>query len=420
MQDRLFYISELIGKELNGTITVEEAAVLNEWINSSVANKTLFDQLHNDAFVKQQLEKFDRYDLEKNRAYLMEKLEERVNGESVDWRSGPMVNSTPSTIAQGTKNIQLWKRIAVAASVVGLVFIGYWLMKGKTTDDGPKTIIVQTNDVKAPDKNRAQITLADGTTVYLDSAENGQLANLNGVVVKKTDEGRIEYNGQLTTGNEQMVYNTLMNPRGSKVIDITLADGSRVWLNAGSSVTYPVAFVGLERKVNITGEAYFEVAHNSAKPFIVAKGDLNVTVLGTHFNVNAYDDDREIKVTLLEGKVKTSIGPSTGSGGEWAMLNPGEQAQIRKNISIVKGVNVEAVMAWKNGMFSFDNADLRTVMNQIARWYDVEIVYEGSLPNEEFNGGTSRQENVSALLKVLEATGKIKFRLEGKKVFVRK
>ncbi|MBK8088916.1 MAG: hypothetical protein IPK31_13765 [Chitinophagaceae bacterium] len=202
MRGRLFYISELIGKELNGDITVDESRVLDEWVNNSFANKTLFDQLHNDAFVKQQLKKFDRYDIEKNRAYLMGKLEERVNGD-------------PSTDVQGTKSIQLWKRIAVAASIVGVLFlqaIGFLNSPSTTlrTTDGPLTIV---QDVQAPDKNRAQIKLPDGTTIFLDSASNGELGSINGVKLVKTADGKIEYSFESNVVGDEIVYSTFKQPK---------------------------------------------------------------------------------------------------------------------------------------------------------------------------------------------------------------
>jgi transmembrane sensor len=316
------------------------------------------------------------------------------------------------------------RRYWAAASILFVLGIAayFWVANQKQTQPDTTNITVP-NDVQAPDKNRAQIKLADGTVLYLDSVGNGELANVNGVKVVKTSDGRIEYTSESEIDSREIQYNTLFNPHGSKVMHMTLADGSHVWLNAGSSITYPVAFTSRERKVNMTGEAYFEVAHNASKPFYVSKGDVSVEVLGTHFNVNAYDDEREIKVTLLEGSVR--VQPMADSR-KTVVIKPGQQAKVVSggtstgSVSVMSGVDLEAVMAWKNGQFSFDNADLKTVMKQIARWYDVEIVYEGALPDEEFNGGTSRQENVSAVLKVLEATGKIKFRVEGKKVFVRK
>jgi len=308
-------------------------------------------------------------------------------------------------------------RWAVAASIIfALGFATYFLLKDKspalTTHDSPLT-----TDVKAPDKNRAQIKLSDGTIIYLDSAVSGELTTAGNVTVTKNERGEVVYDGSSVT----VEYNTLFNPRGSKVQALTLSDGTKLWLNAESSVTYPTAFTGNEREVTITGEAYFEVAPNKEMPFYVTNGDIQVKVLGTHFNVNAYEDEDAVRVTLLEGSVNVSRLTTHDS----RLLKPGQQAVVTLSLSNGRltthaNIDLETVMAWKNGQFSFDNADLKTVMRQIARWYDVEVVYEGPLPDEEFNGGTSRQENVSALLKVLEATGKIKFRVEGKKVFVRK
>jgi transmembrane sensor len=308
--------------------------------------------------------------------------------------------------------VQLWKRIAVAASIIGAIaFAGYWMMNKQTTDD-PSTIAQdqKTKDVTAPDKNRAQIKLANGAIVYLDSAANGQLALQNDVKLVKTADDAIAYDGASTSLS--MTYNTLTNPRGSKVINMTLADGSRVWLNAGSSVTYPIVFIGKERNVTITGEAYFEIAHDKTKPFKVSKGETTVEVLGTHFNVNAYDDESEIKVTLLEGKVKTSM-----VNGQWSMLNPGEQAHVGNSIKVVSGVDVEQVMAWKNGRFEFKSTDIETIMREVARWYDVEIVYNEQV-NQRFNGKIPRTMSAMNVFKVLKETGGVHFKIEGRKVIV--
>ncbi len=336
----------------------------------------------------------------------------------------------------GKLKLMGWKRIAAAASVVGIIFISYWLMKDKTTEDGPQITETKTYDVKAPDKNRAQITLADGSTVYLDSVSNGELVNVNGVKVVKTGDGRIEYSGELGVVSGELKYNTLYNPRGSKVIDMTLADGSRVWLNAGSSVTYPVAFVGKERKVSITGEAYFEISTSPQpssngegvvkRPFIVSKGDVSVTVLGTHFNVNAYDDEPEIKVTLLEGSVKVSTAsdPSTNAQGSSKVIKPGEQAVLRQaqdgngQLTIDKNVNTEEVMAWKNGKFSFNRADIQTVMRELARWYDLEVVYEGTPTKDLFGGDMQRNLSLQQVLDFLRKS-QVHFEVSGRKVIVK-
>mgnify|MGYP000868810862 CR=1 FL=1 len=314
-----------------------------------------------------------------------------------------------------------WRKIAAAVAVIILGTGAHFMFfNKKPTDDGQQSIVKGPTDVKAPETNRAMITLADGRTVYLDSAANGQLAMQGNVRLVKLANGQIQYSSESGVQSSELVYNTLMNPKGSKVIDMALADGSHVWLNAGSSVTFPVAFAGNERKVFITGEAYFEVAHDVTKPFYVTKGDVSVQVLGTHFNVNAYDDEKEIKVTLLEGSVKVT---STLLRND-VMIKPGQQATLRqgqgdKELKVVNGVDMEQVMAWKNGYFSFDNTDLETVMRQIARWYDVEVVYEGAIPDMQFGGDISRNNNASQVLKILEES-KVKFRIEGKKIVVMK
>lgn len=306
-----------------------------------------------------------------------------------------------------------WRRIAVAASITIVLALGsYFLFFNKSSKQDEIVKTEPAKDVKAPETNRAMITLADGRTVYLDSAMNGQLAVQGNIKLVKLANGQIAY--QTASGEiiKELKYNTLNNPRGSKVIDMTLADGSRVWLNAGSSVTFPVAFIGNERKVSITGEAYFEVAHNTSMPFKVSKGEMEVTVLGTHFNVNAYDDENDIKVTLLEGSVKVN------KGDENKLLKPGQQARITSDIKVVSGVDIDEVMAWKNGRFQFEGAGIEEVMRQVARWYDVEVIYETKPMNQHFRGGISREVEASKLFKMLESTEAIHFRIEGKKVFV--
>lgn len=308
----------------------------------------------------------------------------------------------------------IWRRWAVAASIILIIGIGtYFLFSIKTS--GRHEIVKMTeaeNDVKAPETNRAIVILANGQKIPLDSAVSGQLATQGNVKLVKLANGQIAYEtlaGEMLT---EIKYNTLENPRGSKVIDMTLVDGSRVWLNAGSSVTYPVAFVGNERKVTITGEAYFEVTHDRSKPFLLSKGDLQIEVLGTHFNVNAYDDENDIKVTLLEGSVKIKKGNFAG------LLKPGQQAMVSSDIKIGDDANVEEIMAWKNGKFDFgEAADISTIMKQISRWYDVEVEYKGIIKGH-IGGTISRNINASQVFRMLEKTGLATFQIDGKKVIV--
>lgn len=310
-----------------------------------------------------------------------------------------------------------WMRQAVAASILLVAGLGSYFLffnhpgKAKAADEIVKTESV--NDIEAPKATKAIITLADGRSVPVDSLTTITQSN---VQLSKTPDGKIFYQAspELRSFPQQMDYNTLTNPRGSKVIDMTLADGSHVWLNAGSSVTYPVAFIGKERKVTITGEAYFEVAHDATRPFYVNKGDMSVQVLGTHFNVNAYDDEADIKVTLLEGSVRVSM-----VNGEWSMLKPGQQAVITHHSPLTThDPDPEQVMAWKNGLFIFDRTDIQTLMRSVSRWYDVDIVYADGIPTGHITGKVPRSTNLLSVLKVLEYSG-IKFLIEDKKIIVK-
>lgn len=308
-----------------------------------------------------------------------------------------------------------WKRWAAAASVVlALAFGGYLVFKNVPSKNGDKqTASLTPADVPAPATNRAMITLSNGQSIYLDSVANGNLLQQNGVEIVKLADGKIAYSGTTT----EAVYNTLTNPRGSKVIDMALADGSHVWLNAGSSVSFPLAFVGKERRVSITGEAYFEVAKNADAPFIVdVTGKCSIEVLGTHFNVNAYTDETSVNTTLLEGSVKVTAQATR----ELKLIAPGQQVQVYANAKLVFNAspNLEQVMAWKNGYLNFDDADLPMVMRTLARWYDVDVVYEGEMPRRRFGGEMQSDLSLSQMLSILEKNN-VHFRIEGKKLFVK-
>ncbi len=319
-----------------------------------------------------------------------------------------------------------YRKIVAVAAVLILLGSAYFLFFIKTAKQTEIAETTVPDDIKAPASNHAMITLANGQKIYLDSAGNGTLTIQGDVNVIKTGDGQIIYDdSRLTTHNPQLIYNTLTNPRRSKVINITLADGSKVWLNAGSSLTYPVAFIGTERKVSITGEAYFEVTPLSPPtgggqgkfPFIVKfktpSGDEGeVTVLGTLFNVNAYDDEVATKVTLLEGSVKINEGNAA------SLLKPGQQARISSDIKTGNDVDMDEVMAWKNGKFQFgEAADIASILRQISRWYDVDVEYKGAVTGH-IGGTISRNVKVSQVFKMLEMTGAVRFQIEGKKVIV--
>ncbi len=302
-----------------------------------------------------------------------------------------------------------------AAAVLLLSVTGYMVYNYSTREKENTSAQNPTPaDVAPPVASRAAIKLADGSTIYLDQIQNGQLAQQEEVKLVKRANGEIVYENEKGGSGGRLIYNTLTNPKGSQVAAMQLSDGTKIWLNAGSSLTYPVTFAADVRKVTITGEAFFEVAHQSNKPFTINSGSAAITVLGTQFNVNAYGDEEDIKVTLLEGSVKVSGGESDDS----RVLKPGQQARIASGIRVMDEVDIEETIAWKDGKFRFSGADIETIMRQVSRWYDVEIEYEGKIPGT-ISGGTSRFVNVSKLLQVLELTKKVKFEIQEKKIIVK-
>lgn len=320
----------------------------------------------------------------------------------------------------GAKVIPFYKktffRVAAAAMVAVCITSAYFLFSNRSipaTKVAKLPVPVLKNDVAAPVGNQAILTLGNGKTVLLDSAANGSLAQQGNAIVSKLNNGKIAYNID-NNGAAKIEYNTLTVPKGSKTVQLVLADGSEVWLDVASSITYPTTFTGNERSVHITGEAYFEVAYNATAPFIVKKGDVEIKVLGTHFNVNAYDDEKSLKVTLLEGAVKV-----LSHGNESLNILPGQQAEVTPHgkIELNKDVDIDEVMAWKNNWFNFNSLTVPEIMQQIERWYNVSVTYEGKPGNKHFSGIVSRSNKVSEVLKIMEQAG-IKFKIEGKHITV--
>lgn len=335
-----------------------------------------------------------------------------TSGRDWDTKFSTMMAEVPPLPAR--KNIRYLLRIAAAACMAALLATaGYFSFFKKTTPPEVITAMDTRKDI-SPGTTGGILVLANGQKIPLDSAGNGLLA-VQGNTRVTNRQGRIMYNNN-GVSSEQLLYNTVVTPR-SKQFQLVLADGSSVWLNAASSVRFPATFNGAERVVEITGEAYFEVApllrDGKKVPFIVKARGMEVQVLGTHFNVNAYPDEHTIKTTLLEGSVLVT------KGSVHSLLKPGEQAQLDESnqLRVYKDIDTEGEIAWKNGYFSFDQADLAGVMRQIARWYDVDIVYEGTVPERRFGGEISRHSKVSEVLKILEES-KVHFRIEEKRIVV--
>jgi len=305
------------------------------------------------------------------------------------------------------------RRIAIAASVIGLLLISVFLLNDKITKK--QTAKTETdhqrfkNDV-LPGSDKAILTLGDGSTILLDEAQNGTIAQQGNSKIIKLD-GRLSYDPTNETSKE-IIYNTISTPKGGQY-QLELPDGSKVWLNATSSIHFPTSFTGTERRIEITGEAYFEIAKNPNMPFIVNVNNSEVQVLGTHFNINAYNDEDNVKTTLLEGSVRFVNDHNIN------ILKPGQQAQLTKDgtTKVEGNVDVDEVVAWKNGMFAFENAGIETVMRQFSRWYDVEIEYKGKT-DDQFIAEMRRNIKLSDALKALELTGKVKFEIQGKKIIV--
>jgi len=276
----------------------------------------------------------------------------------------------------------------------------------------PTEFVAQNRDL-APGGNKATLTLADGSKIDLNSIKNGVSTAQPGARFVK-ESGQLAYNS--ADNNAQAVaesYNTLTTPKGGQY-QLTLADGTRVWLNAASSLKYPTAFAGSERIVELTGEAYFEVAHNAKQPFKVRTANQAIQDIGTQFDVNSYADETDSRTTLVEGSVKV-----INAKGE-TMMKPGQQYLLKTDgLSELKdNVDTDEVTAWKNGMFQFNNADIRTIMRQVARWYDIDVEFKGEVPNYTYHGKISRNSNASQVLKILELSG-VNFTIEGRKIIVK-
>lgn len=314
------------------------------------------------------------------------------------------------------RTIKLWPHIAAAASVLLVLSAGGYFLLHKT--QLPQQVAQnQTQDI-APGHNQATLTLANGQTIVLTKGLYGQLAQQGMATVQVNNGNAIAYTAIGNKIETAPVYNTLTTVRGEQSpYPLVLADGTKIWLDAASSVTFPTAFVGKARLVKITGQAYFEVMHDAAHPFkVIVKGQ-TIEDLGTTFNINAYDDEPTIQTTLISGKVRL-----TNTSGT-ALLRPGQVAIVapQKEGITVKDVDTEGSIAWKNGYFLFDRENLESIMRRISRWYNVEVVFTNQESRQSaYWGSVTRYTNVSRVLKQLEETGHERFRIENNKIIISK
>lgn len=382
--DTSFLQAELILKFLKGELSKEEQKNLEQWRLEDPDNELLFQELSDASYLTEELKFFQS--LKTDAAW--EKLSSHAF-------------ATPKKAKYSYAKLFRW---AAAASIVFITFLFLYMYPSVREKSSLTKISMPAGS------NIAKLILADGSIIPLDKASDGEIAHQGSTKIIKVGD-LISYT---PSGKERSNdYNTIETPMGGQY-QLILSDGSKVWLNAASSLKFPAYFQGTKRIVELKGEGYFEVAHKSSQPFqVLLSNDSKIEVLGTSFNVNTYKDEKINRATLLKGKLR--IVTKTDS----QILEPGNQAQFEENSSIQLSENadLEEVMAWKNGNFIFNSRDIKSIMRQISRWYNVEVKYEGKINQETFSGIVSRQSNLSQVLKIMEEGG-VKFKIENKTITV--
>ncbi|MFH6942738.1 FecR family protein [Flavobacterium sp. FlaQc-50] len=398
MSNLPFQIDELILKFLNKTITPNEHFVLKEWINSSPTNKEIFENLTNKEWVATELDKM--YEFEKD----------------AGWETIAASLKHAKRIA-GKKN-RKWFQM-VAAVVLFALSIGFWFYKT------PNKVIPDQNlsqkerfgvEIMPPEINQAILTLSNGKKIIVQNDPKKELIIHATALTLKTNDGNIISKDRINLKKEVLAQNTLAVPKGSKPLQLLLADGTMTWINAGSSLTFPSEFIGKERKVSMTGEVFFKVAKNKHMPFKVSANGTETEALGTQFNINAYTDQPNTKITLVEGSIRVEKRVSKLLIGS-LIVKPNQQVIAEKELTLIKEANIEETTAWRDGEFYFEGADIKVVMNQISKWYDLDVAYKGTI-NSSFVMKISKDVPLSELLKIMEMTDLVRFKLEGKKIIV--
>lgn len=389
-KERLEY---LLRQYVRGVLTDKEVAELSFFLRRPQFKDSIITILESIADETQYEENYGKDDVDKMIDQVLESVSE---------------NSKPVPVSY----MRSFKKVFVAAAVFICMLAGIFFITQRTKEKKVAQKIIKEELKKdiAPGENKAILTLADGSVIALDSTAKGKLAEHGNTKVLTIDAGKLSYQQTNAGKQKEVQYNTVSTPRGGQY-QVVLPDGSKVWLNAASSLKFPVFFNGKERNVELNGEAYFEIAHNEKQPFKVNVKGVEVLVLGTHFNINAYDDEGTIKTTLLQGSVRETITDKQQS----VTITPGQQAQVGndKLIKVINDVDLVQVVAWQSGLFEFNNSDLATIMRQISRWYDVDILYESKPGNAKFGGGISKHLPLSEVLQLLQANG-VKFKLEGR------
>lgn len=389
-------LKELAEKHRAGLCTAEELKQIRAW----------YDEFETNGYALPPEEEIERASREAA-LFVIGQVKEQQKDRSLELDSSPNI----ATVVPSRKSISQFTRYATAAIL--LIFMGvgayYYLKPIKNP-----ALLAARKDI-APGSNKAVLTLSNGRQIALNNTQNGNIAQQGGTAVHKTGNGLVAYQvstlpGSPSHNDTATDFNTVTTPRGGQY-QVILPDGTKAWLNSLSSIHFPVAFTGNERNVETTGEVYFEVAKDKLKLFHVSTAGQTITVLGTHFNIMAYPDEPQVVTTLLEGSVRIA------KGGQSKTLKPGQQALVNQDIKI-ESVDTEDAIAWKNGLTAFTDADLKTIMRKVSRWYDIDVEYQGLVSDRTFTGAISRKSNLSALLKIL-ALNHIQFSIEDKKLIVK-
>jgi transmembrane sensor len=395
MHEKSREIIRLITKYLNAELDETGSGHLERWRKESPENNALFEKLTSEQELFRNVQ--SSYELE-------QKIFEKIKARGIDLEEG--------AVGGGRIRTMTWRWL-VAASVVTLIALVSYMALKKNSSEHPEVVTVEPAKDVAPGSFKARLTLEDGSVVSLDKADNRELAKQGNATVRN-ENGQLVYVAQGNAG--RVVHNVLSTSVGESYATV-LADGSRLWLNSGSSVKFPVAFLGKERVIEASGEVFLEVSKDAKRPFkvkVTGKGrEFEVQVLGTQFNIKAYADEPAVQTTLIEGAITVTNNKGTKK------LKPGQQAVISEkgSMELLTDVNIEAITAWRDETFSFERDNLAGMMREIARWYGVEVAYEGPIPEKTFTGMVSRKRNLSEVLKILEANN-VKFRIEGKKVTI--
>lgn len=326
-----------------------------------------------------------------------------------------IAGSQQGKIKPGKRNVIRWT-ISAAAAIIICIGVGlYYFPEEKISNPIVKRV---TKNEIIPGGNKAVLTLANGEKISLTDADNGTLAEQAGIKIVKTTDGQLVFtmlSDKQKDPNGKNQYSTIETPNGGRY-QVRLPDGSNVWLNAASKLTFPSSFIEHKsRMVELNGEAYFEIAKDKEHPFIVKTYNQVVEVFGTEFNINSYVDEPDVKTTLLEGSIKV-----TENKGVDKILKPGQQSTLTSSGLKVENIDIDLAVAWKYNQFIFESDDIQYIMRMVARWYNVDVEYIGPIPKSKFGGAVSRFENVSEVLQSLESTGRVKFKIEGRRILVSK